>query len=118
MTSYRARRVQDEARPDDGFRVLADRLWPRGVSKERAALDLWAKDATPSNELRKWFHTADDDVADEFRNRYLAELDDSGAARALARQLEGHKVATLLTAVKDPEHCHLQVLIEALTEAG
>lgn len=67
------KRVHDEPAPEDGFRVLVDRLWPRGVSKERARLDVWLKDVSPSTELRTWFH-AEPDRFDEFAVRYREEL--------------------------------------------
>ncbi|MEU7580966.1 DUF488 family protein [Streptomyces sp. NPDC041068] len=110
------KRVYDPAAPDDGARVLIDRLWPRGVSKERAGLDAWDKDVAPSNELRRWY---DHDPArfDEFAERYRQELaDDDRAAeldrlRGLAR--EGR--LTLLTATKDLPHGHARVLVDVLT---
>jgi uncharacterized protein YeaO (DUF488 family) len=72
----RVRRVYDPPQPDDGARVLVDRLWPRGLSKEEPELDDWPKALTPSNELRRWHHATDegDGAFAEFRKRYLAEL--------------------------------------------
>jgi uncharacterized protein YeaO (DUF488 family) len=69
----RVKRVYAELSPDDGFRVLVDRLWPRGLTKERAAIDEWRKDLSPSNDLRTWYRH-DPDRWDEFRARYAAEL--------------------------------------------
>ncbi|NIJ16326.1 DUF488 domain-containing protein [Sphingobium vermicomposti] len=73
MSTLRIKRIYDPAVPTDGFRVLVDRLWPRGVSKTRAALDLWLKEIAPSAELREWF---DHEPArfDEFAEKYRAEL--------------------------------------------
>ena len=72
----RLKRIYDEPSPDDGFRVFVDRLWARGVTKEAARLDVWAKALTPSNELRKWFHEDTSRQAD-FEERYLIELEES-----------------------------------------
>lgn len=107
-------RVYDDPTPDDGRRVLVDRLWPRGVTKERAAIDLWPKEATPSNDLRRWFHAEPEGRRDEFRERYLAELHASGAADELRESLQGLGKVTFVTAAKEPDRCHAQVLAEAL----
>lgn len=113
----RIKRVYDDPAPDDGFRVLVDRLWPRGLTKERAAVDLWAKDVAPSAELRKAWHAAEDAVAlDACVNAYRAELT-GPAAEALAALRDAvarHPVATLLFAVHDPARTHAIVLREAL----
>jgi uncharacterized protein YeaO (DUF488 family) len=95
------RRVYDPAEPEDGQRVLVDRLWPRGLSKERARLDDWCKEIAPSNELRKWYGHDPDRYA-EFARRYRAELADPERAAALAhlRELAGNGRLTLLTATK------------------
>lgn len=108
------RRVYDEPDPADGRRVLVDRLWPRGLAKERAHIDEWAKDVTPSNELRKWFHEDRDTRRAEFAERYRAELDDHAeAVDGLRAEGRGHTV-TLLTANKDPDTSHVPVLLERL----
>lgn len=111
----RLKRVYDEPAPDDGFRVLVDRLWPRGLSKERAELDLWAKDVAPSTALRTAFHH-DGLPWDDFESAYRAEL--AGSARtavtALRAELAAHPVVTLLHAVRDEEHNHAAILREAL----
>lgn len=111
----RLKRVYDDAAPEDGFRVLVDRLWPRGVSKERAALDLWAKEVAPSTELRRAFHHDDMSWAD-FETAYRAEL--AGPLRsaldALRADLAPHPVVTLLHAVHDDTHNHALILREAL----
>lgn len=110
----RVKRVYDPAESGDGWRVLVDRLWPRGLSKERAALDDWAKDVAPSTELRKAFHHDGMDW-DAFAAAYRAELDGNAAVQALRHELEGHDVVTLLHAVADAEHNHALLLREALT---
>ena len=112
----RIRRVYDEVRDDDGRRVLVDRLWPRGLSKEAAVFDEWAKDVTPSTELRKWYGH-DDARWDEFRARYRAELDGEAAAAvaALVASADGGRL-TLLTATRDLSRGHVLVLADVLRE--
>ncbi|HKP08871.1 MAG TPA: DUF488 family protein [Microbacterium sp.] len=111
----RLKRVYDDPAEDDGFRVLVDRLWPRGLSKERAALDLWAKEVAPSTELRKAFHH-DDMSWPDFETAYRAELDGpaSTAVASLREELSPHPVVTLLHAVHDDTHNHALILREAL----
>jgi uncharacterized protein YeaO (DUF488 family) len=109
----RIERVYDDASPSDGFRVLVDRLWPRGLSKERAALDLWAKEVAPSTELRKAFHR-DGMSWDAFAAAYRAELAESPAVPQLREQLGGHDVVTLLHSVHDAERNHAVLLRAAL----
>jgi uncharacterized protein YeaO (DUF488 family) len=103
------KRVYDEADPGDGFRVLVDRLWPRGVTKERAALDLWLKEVAPSTELRTWFH-AQPDRFDEFAERYRAELESNPAVDQLRDIGRKHPTVTLLYSVKDAAHNHATIL--------
>jgi uncharacterized protein YeaO (DUF488 family) len=105
------RRVYDPPDPDDGQRVLVDRLWPRGLSKERARLDDWCKEIAPSNELRKWYGHDPDRYA-EFARRYRAELGDPERAAALAhlRELAGNGRLTLLTATKRSDISEATVL--------
>jgi len=111
----RIRRVYDEAAPEDGFRVLVDRLWPRGLSKERAALDLWAKDVAPSAGLRTAFHHEGMSWPD-FEAAYRAELagPTKPALDALRTELAPHDVVTLLHSVHDDEHNHALLLRAAL----
>ncbi len=86
MTEYRIQRIYDDPTDGDGWRVLIDRLWPRGVSKERAALDVWAKELSPSTELRHWFnHTPE--KFEEFTRRYRAELESSEESLRAADEL-------------------------------
>ncbi|MEU3470251.1 DUF488 family protein [Streptomyces sp. NPDC006687] len=111
----RLRRVYDPPEPGaDGVRVLVDRLWPRGLSKEAAAVDEWPKAVTPSAELRRWFHGGGS--AQEFRARYEAELAGPEAAAELERlrSLAAGGPLTLLTAVRDPAGSHAAVLAERL----
>src|ERR1700755_1754017 len=82
--TVRIARIYDEPSADDGRRILVDRLWPRGVSKERAHLDDWCKEIAPSTELRRWYGH-DPDLFEEFSARYRAELSDGEQAEALSR---------------------------------
>ena len=111
----RVRRVYEPAEPDDGQRVLVDRLWPRGLSKERARLDQWCKAIAPSNELRKWYGHDPIRYA-EFARRYRAELDDPERAAALAqlRELTVDGRLTLLTATKRSDISEAAVLADLL----
>ncbi|WP_074261178.1 DUF488 domain-containing protein [Agromyces cerinus] len=111
------KRVYDRAEASDGYRVLVDRLWPRGVSKERAELDLWDKDVAPSPELRtEWHHNRE--RFDEFAERYRGELDANDAARALVALGEEHDRVTLLFGARDEQVNHAAVLIEWLGGHG
>ncbi|MEU1026322.1 DUF488 family protein [Streptomyces sp. NPDC005904] len=111
----RVKRVHDPEEPDDGARVLVDRLWPRGISKERAALTAWDKDLAPSTELRRWYGH-DPARFEEFAERYRQELADDERAAELARLrgLARTGRLTLLTATKDLPHGHVRVLVEVL----
>lgn len=99
-----------EADDETGFRVLVDRLWPRGISKERAHVDLWAKDVAPSTDLRRWYHDDREARHDEFVTRYRAELDDAGHDELLG-QLREQDDLVLLTDAKDVEGSHVLVLV-------
>ncbi|MET9774008.1 DUF488 family protein [Streptomyces sp. NPDC006367] len=111
------RRIYEEPSPQDGKRVLVDRLWPRGVSKERARLDRWLKEVAPSTGLRHWYHHDPGRFA-EFRRRYVAELEDpqhEEAAEEL-RALASDGTVTLLTATKDADHSEAAVLAQWLDD--
>jgi len=104
MTRLRLKRVYEAPGEDDGVRVLVDRLWPRGLSKDKAALDVWAKEIAPSTELRKWFGHEPARWA-EFQRRYTAELDANAAAvDALLAQLDDDRPVTLVYGARDTEH--------------
>ncbi len=109
------RRAYDPPLPDDGQRVLVDRLWPRGLSKQRAHLDEWCKQVAPSTELRKWYGH-DPDRYEEFARRYRAELGDPERAGALdqLRELAAHGPLTLLTAAKRADISEATVLADLL----
>lgn len=118
-THVQVRRIYDAPTPDDGTRVLVDRLWPRGVSKARAQLDEWCKQIAPSTELRDWYHH-DPELFDEFTRRYTDELRDPEPAAALAHleELAGKQPLTLLTATKNPEISEAAVLAALLTRSA
>lgn len=113
----RVKRVYDDPHPSDGRRLLVDRLWPRGLSKNAAALHAWMPDVAPSHELRRWYGHDPGRFA-EFADRYRAELADPTHAAALA-QLREHAEAgpiTLLTAARDLAHAHTAVLADVLAK--
>ena len=107
------KRVYDEPDKSDGFRILVDRLWPRGLTKERARVDLWMKEIAPSDALRKNFHKTED--WPEFEKRYRAELKDKKDLFAEIKKLEKeHKKVTLLFGRKDEKQNQAVVLAEIL----
>lgn len=109
------KRVYDDPADDDGYRVLVDRLWPRGLSKDRAALDEWIKELGPSTELRRWFGH-DPERFDEFRRRYRAELaDKEDLWRPLVERARREPVSLLYSA-SDIDHNQAVVLAELLRE--
>ena len=117
-TRIAIKRVYDEPDKSDGMRVLVDRLWPRGLSKERAHVDLWLKEIAPSNELRTWFGH-EPAKFDEFRQRYEAELTSGPAHDALTRlrELVRRQPVTLVFAARDVEHSNAAVLRELLVHS-
>ncbi len=109
----RVKRIYDESSAEDGCRILVDRLWPRGISKEAARIDLWAKVLTPSNELRKWFHEHLENQ-DEFADKFKAELEERRTEiNAVLKSLD-QQVLTLITSTRDLENGHVGVLKEFL----
>jgi uncharacterized protein YeaO (DUF488 family) len=115
MLEVRARRVYEQAEPSDGRRVLVDRLWPRGLSKEKARLDEWLKTVAPSDELRRWYGHQPAKFA-EFKRRYQTELAEPERAEALRHLRDEARSGpvTLLTATKDLEHSEAEVLVQLL----
>jgi uncharacterized protein YeaO (DUF488 family) len=108
------KRVYEDATPSDGYRVLVDRLWPRGVSKSRAAIDLWLKEIAPSPQLRTWWNH-DPETMDEFAQRYRGELDTNDSVGELRDVISRHPVVTLLYGARDPHVNHAAVLLEYLS---
>lgn len=117
MGELRIKRAYDDADKADGYRVLVDRMWPRGVSKERAALDEHMKGIAPSPDLRTWWNH-DPDRMDEFTKRYRAELDDNPAVEDLQSRVRDHTVVTLIYGAKDPDVNHARILRDYLREAS
>jgi uncharacterized protein YeaO (DUF488 family) len=113
----RVRRVYEEPSAADGARVLVDRIWPRGLRKDAAQLDEWAKDVAPSGDLRTWYGH-DPAKFDEFRRRYVAELEQPAARIGLARlrALAADRPVTLLTATRELGLSQATVLAEVLRE--
>ena len=113
----RVRRVYEDPSPADGARVLVDRVWPRGLRKDAAKLDEWAKDVAPSTDLRTWYHH-DPAKFDEFSRRYAAELAEPEAQQALTRlrALAADRPVTLLTATKEIDLSQATVLAGLLRE--
>lgn len=108
MYDLKIKRIYEQPEKLDGYRILVDRLWPRGVSKEDAHLDLWLKDVAPSPDLRKWFNH-DPEKFKEFSERYTNELHHNDAINQIIDKLETHNV-TLLYAAKNPKINHAIVL--------
>ncbi len=111
--AIRLKRVYEPPSPDDGTRILVERLWPRGVNKQKAAVDHWAKEVAPSPELRKWYGH-DPEKWDEFRKRYEAELDVNGAALDDLKRRVTEGPVTFVYAARDEEHNSALVLKESL----
>ena len=104
------RRVYDAPADSDGLRVLVDRVWPRGLSKTRAAVGLWLRDIAPTDELRRWFGH-DPERWRAFRERYWAELDDNGEAVGLLRGVISDGPVTLLYGARDDAHNNAVALL-------
>jgi uncharacterized protein YeaO (DUF488 family) len=113
VRTVRVARVYDEPGPEDGARVLVDRLWPRGLRKERAHVDSWCRSVSPSTELRVWYGH-DPERFDEFAERYRAELAAPDRQSALRGLLDTDGALTLLTATRALEISHAAVLADAL----
>ena len=113
----RLKRIYEAPADDDGLRVLVDRVWPRGVTREKARLDDWTKDIAPSTELRRWFGH-DPERWPEFRRRYEAELRGNEAAVGALRERIGNGAATLLYAARDTDRNNAVVLRDFLASRG
>src|SRR6516162_7195475 len=110
----RTKRVYEQAKKEDGYRVLVDRLWPRGMKKEAARIDQWMKDVAPSDALRKSFHH-DAMKWPDFRKKYQAELaKKKPCLRELEKLEKEHGTLTLMFGARDPEHNQAVVIAEAL----
>jgi len=113
MKSIRIKRIYEEVYDQDGHRILIDRLWPRGVSKEEAKLDDWKKEIAPSEKLRKWFDH-DPDKFEEFSKKYKEELKSKSENINSIREIAKEHRVTLLFGAKDEKHNHAIILKEVL----
>ncbi|WP_069661006.1 DUF488 domain-containing protein [Arcticibacter eurypsychrophilus] len=116
MTVINIKRAYKPAEKSDGFRILVDRLWPRGIKKEDAQLDEWMKEIAPSVALRKWFDH-DPQKWEAFFKRYTTELEQNEAIDHLLRLINIHKSVTLIYGAKDEKHNHALVLALFLEES-
>jgi len=114
---FKTKRVYERPEDGDGLRVLVDRIWPRGVSRDKGRIDLWLREIAPSDSLRKWFAHREDRW-EEFKKRYLAELKDKDELVRKLRELEKKNTITLLYAARDSERNNAQVLLMFLEQAG
>ena len=117
MTEIVLKRAYELASPTDGYRVLVDRLWPRGMSHATLHYDLWEKELAPSTELREWYHQDPDHRWDEFVTRYSAELHANPDFTNFVHTLSGHSKVTLLYGSHDPVHNNAAVLRNAVAAA-
>lgn len=111
--SITSRRIYGDERKGTEFRVLVDRLWPRGIAKADADIDAWLKGLSPSNDLRSWFHDDPENRYDEFASRLEEEL---AEAEPDLSELEGQKNIVLLTAAKDPDQSHVPTIMAYLND--
>ena len=110
------KRIYEDYSKTDGYRILIDRLWPRGISKEHAKIDLWIKEITPSNNLRKWYHD-NLDKRDQFQKKYLLEIEKNhNSLHEIKKMISDQKIITLLSASKDPKPVHAIVLQQKLEQ--
>jgi uncharacterized protein YeaO (DUF488 family) len=114
MSLIRLKRAYEPASPDDGLRILVERLWPRGVSKQKAQIDLWLKDLAPSTKLRKWYGH-EPARWPEFKQRYWAELEELSDFVLLLRYVIKEKSVTFVFAAAD-EHCNSALALKEFLE--
>lgn len=119
MTKFpiKIKRIYESPLADDGLRILVDRLWPRGITKERASIDYWYKEITPSQELRKWFNHKPERFI-EFSKMYTEELKSQEELLRKIKLLSSKKPITLLYAAKDPKINHAIVLKKVIEEGN
>ncbi|MCM4167265.1 hypothetical protein KCTC52924_02846 [Arenibacter antarcticus] len=115
MNKTQIKRIYDDPAQSDGYRILVDRIWPRGISKERAMLDDWIKDIAPSNKLRKWFDH-DPEKFEEFEKKYRIELKEKEKELKELREKAKEKTLSLLYGAKDTTHNQAIVLQKVLEE--
>jgi len=108
------KRIYEDSSETDGYRILIDRLWPRGISKEPAKIDLWIKEIAPSNDLRKWYHD-NLEKRDQFQKKYIIETEkNSDSLNKIKKIINDQKIITLLYASKDPKPIHAIILQQKL----
>lgn len=115
MTKFEAKRIYEDLSNDDGYRVLVDRLWPRGISKEKANLDEWCKEVAPSNELRTWF-SHDPDKFLEFKKKYLEELKSNKDLKEILSRWNKKDKVILLYGARDKDCNQAVVLLEYIKQ--
>ena len=113
MTTINTKRAYEPSKKSDGFRIIVDRLWPRGLKKEDVHFDVWLKDIAPSNELRKWFNH-EKEKWEAFKKKYTAELKGTPALEELLSLVKKHKTISLIYGAKDEESNQAVVLKEIL----
>jgi uncharacterized protein YeaO (DUF488 family) len=113
--NIKTKKVYDNYSEEDGFRVLVDRLWPRGIKKEELRIDLWAKEIAPSNELRKWY-SHDPSKWEEFKRKYREELEINPKFNEFLNQISKHPIVTLLYSSKETRMNNATVLKEIIEE--
>ncbi|MGK9125169.1 DUF488 family protein [Olivibacter sp. SA151] len=113
MPNFKIKRIYDEPDKSDGYRILVDRLWPRGIKKERAQIDEWLKNLAPSTDLRKRYHQ-DAESWDEFKRDYYREISGNNESKEIINELKRHEVITLLYAAHNKEHNNAKALKEYL----
>jgi uncharacterized protein YeaO (DUF488 family) len=109
------KRVYEKPAKEDGFRILADRLWPRGLTKEKASVDLWLKEIAPTTELRKWF-SHDPEKWNEFKKKYVAELKKNKETVSILKEKIKEGTVTILYGARDEEHNEALVILDFLNE--
>jgi len=113
MALIKIKRAYEPIEKSDGFRILVDRLWPRGIKKEDAHFDVWLKEIAPTSELRKWFNH-ETEKWDEFTKKYMTELKVSPALEELLTLVDKHRIITLVYGAKDEQHNQAIVIKEYL----
>lgn len=115
MIRIQTKRVYETEDQTDGFRILVDRLWPRGIKKENLHYDLWAKNMTPSAALRQWFHQDKEKNWSDFKQKYVRELDENPETESFLNIIKEHKKVTLLYASQNTASNHANILRDYLT---
>jgi uncharacterized protein YeaO (DUF488 family) len=110
------KRVYEKPEEEDGYRILVDRLWPRGLTREKAAVDLWLKEIAPSTELRKWFNH-DPEKWPDFKKKYLKEIKENNEALTTLKEKMKERKVTIVYSAKDEVHNDARVLISYLNKA-